>query len=204
MKRLFAILALAVCCLPAGAQHFDPEHRHSIELSTGIPPVHGFMLSGGNYTLMYGGYKETTNFRPSINLGYTFTISEKWDFNFVLNAVGQLYTHTHYPKVDQTVPDGSKYMDYDTSKDPVSVEHGSRWWVSYNFDFRWKWYRSDAVRLYTAFGLGYVPGFPYYTPVLPYLAPIGINWGAKHFYGIAELNVSPAASIVLVGAGYRF
>lgn len=207
MKHLFAILAILTFCLPAQAQHYDPEHRHSIEISTGLPPVHGLLLGSGDNARMYGGFDEKTHLRSCFNLGYTYTINEKWDFNFVLDAVAQFYTQTYYPKVSDTytLPDGTviEQKVFDFRADPISIKHGSRWWVSYNFDFRWKWYRSDTVRLYTAFGLGYVPGCPF-SPVLPYIAPVGINWGARHFYGIAELNASPAASIILIGAGYRF
>ena len=204
MKRYFAILAVLVCCLPCNAQQFDPEHRHSIEISTGLPPFHGLLLGAGNYERISRGFEETTHLRPCINLGYTYAINEKWDFNFVLDAVAQIYTQSYYPSKGISFSEGEGIQEsFDRNADPVSVKLGSRWWVSYNADFRWKWYRTDNLRLYTAFGLGYVPGCPI-TPVLPYIAPIGINWGKNHFYGIAELNASPAASIILIGAGYRF
>ena len=149
------------------------------------------------------GIRETTHLRSCINLGYTYAISEKWDFNFVVDAVSQFYTQEEFRSIDLVNPDGSvaEGRKYDWNSEPVSVKHSSRWWVSFNFDFRWKWYRSDAVRLYTAFGLGYLPS---QIPILPYIAPVGINFGANHFYGVAELNFSPAASIILLGAGYRF
>ncbi len=146
---------------------------------------------------------EGTALRSCINLGYTYAISEKWDFNFVVDAVSQFYTQEKFRSIDLVNPDGSvaEGREYDWNSEPVSVKHSSRWWVSFNFDFRWKWYCTDAVRLYTAFGLGYLPSR---IPILPYIAPVGINFGANHFYGVAELNFSPAASIILLGAGYRF
>ena len=206
MKRYSIIfLALLLCALPCSAQQFDPEHRHSIEISSGIPPFHGFLLSGGSTSYRMGSGISTKEIvRPSLNLGYTYSINEKWDFNFVLNAVALFYKQYQYPAAKVTMEDGYVVDSYDWNAEPAFVGTQSKWWVSYNADFRWKWYRTDALRLYTAFGLGYVPGFPYFTPVLPYLAPIGINFGAKHLYGVAEFNVSPAATLLLIGAGYRF
>lgn len=205
MKQFIAILFLLAFCVPCPAQHFDAAHRHSIEFSSGLPPFHGLLLGSSNNARMYQGFREKTHLRPCFNLGYTYVMNEKWDFNFVLDAVAQFYTQTYYPKLETSPEDGGPVdiggFDYDAA--PISTKNGSRWWVSYNFDFRWKWYRNDSVRLYTAFGLGYVPGCPI-TPVLPYIAPIGINFGRSHLYGIAELNASPAASIILAGVGYRF
>lgn len=208
MKRICICLLLLLACLSAPAQHYDPAHRHSIELSSGIPPIHAFMLGGGSsYHQVMNGYRENTILRPSLNLGYTFTISERWDFNFLVNAVAQFYKVNYYPQSGEVEEaDGYVRREYDTKADPVRTESGSRWWVSYIADFRWKWYRTDAVRLYTAFGIGYVPGLHPFIPIAihPYITPVGINFGRNHFYGVAELNASPAATLVLLGAGYRF
>ena len=206
MKRYSLIfIALLICALPCSGQHFDPEHRHSIEISSGIPPFHGFLLSAGSASYRMGAGIKTENIvRPSLNVGYTYTINEKWDFNCVLNAVAYFYKLYQYPSKEVTTADGRVVNEYDWSVKPSYTGARSKWWVSYNADFRWKWFCTDSSRFYTAFGLGYVPGFPYFTPVLPYITPVGVNWGATHFYGLAELNVSPAATLLLIGAGYRF
>ena len=202
MKRYSLIVALLVCFLPCRGQHFDPGHRHSIEISTGIPPLQTFLLSGGSVSYrMESGINESTNFRGCINIGYTFAINEKWDVNFVFDLCGQHYTRKQYPMVERTMEDGYLVREPDFKSDPTDVKDGVRVWPSYMVDFRWKWYRTDSIRLYSSFGLSYLP---FVWPIFPSITPIGINFGSGHFYGVAELNLSTAATLALVGAGYRF
>ena len=195
-------------CLPMAAQHFDPEHRHSIEISSGIPPIHCFMLGGHSASVDMNptnGYRENSLLRSAINIGYTYTISEKWDFNFVFDLSTRLYKYSNYPIVRAGTPHSNgQVYDYDlvdTGAEPQSNGTGMDLWPSYMFDFRWKWFRSDSVRLYSSFGLSYLP---MRWPIYPNLTPIGINFGRNHIYGVAEMSFSTAATLLLVGAGYRF
>ena len=201
MKRILSLLLFALMCMPLSAQHFDPEHRHAIEVSSGFPPIHTFLLSGGNsFHLMNAGIRDIDHLRIGINIGYTYTINEKWDFNFVFDLAQRYYTREYYPEFDavQITDDRSRY---DFKAEPKAVKGGVDLWPSYMADFRWKWYRSDSVRLYTSFGLSYLP---MRWPIFPNLTPIGINFGGNHWYGVAEMNFSTAATFLLVGAGYRF
>lgn len=200
MKRIVILTIILLVCLPAKGQHFDPEHRHAIEISSGIPPVQTFLLGAGISYRVRAGFNEDDLFRGAINIGYTYAINEKWDFNFVFDLTSHFYKRTYYPEKTVT-SHGYEMKDYDFSAEPVSVKNGVQVWPSYSADFRWKWYRNDNVRVYTAFGLSYLPWF---WPIFPYLTPVGINFGGNHFYGVAELNVSTAASLLLIGAGYRF
>ena len=196
MKRYSLLIALALCCIPCAGQHFAPEHRHSIELSTGIPPIHAFLLGAGNYA----PYQENTIVRACINLGYTYTINEKWDLNFAVNAATQIHKDLYYPSTGENAG-APPFMSFDKSAGPIKTEYGSRWWVAYQAAFRWKWFRSDAVRLYSGAGLSYLP---FEWPIFPSLTPIGINFGSGHIYGIGEITFSTAATLALVGVGYRF
>lgn len=201
MKRILITLAAAALCLPAAAQHFDPEHRHAIEISSGLPPIHTFMLGIGNEHRMMTGLHEHHNLRIALNLGYTYTINEKWDFNFLVDIAQDYYTHTRYP-MKQEATQEHPYPLFDTSAEPTEVKHGVNLWPSYTADFRWKWYRTDTTRFYSAFGLSYLP---FVWPIFPYLTPIGISVGHRQgVYGFAELNLSTASTFLLVGAGYRF
>ena len=205
LQILAAIISAFAVSVPAAGQHFDPEHRHSIEISSGIPPIHTFLLGQGTYGRMFSGVVEDTWMRAAVNVGYTFAISEKWDVNAVINLAGQMYKSKTYPDHEVTREDGYTETLPDFNAEPIATGQGSRWWPAYMVDFRWKWYRSDSVRLYTAFGIGHLPGWSFnVVPVIPYLTPIGINFGKNHFYGIAELNASSAATLLLVGCGYRF
>ena len=88
MKRIVVLTALLAIALQAYAQHFDPEHRHSIEISSGIPPIHCSLLGTHSGSIEMDptyGYRENSLLYSVINIGYTYAISEKWDFNFVFN-----------------------------------------------------------------------------------------------------------------------
>lgn len=200
MKRIFILTLILSLCLPCPAQHFDPEHRHAIEISSGLPPIHTFMLGSGNHYRMMTGISERHNLRIAINLGYTYTINEKWDFNFLVDIAQDYYTQTRYA-VKQEASEENPYPLFDTSK-PEEVKNGVNLWPSYTADFRWKWYRTDTARFYSAFGLSYLP---FVWPIFPYLTPIGISIGHRQsFYGFGELNLSTASTFLLIGAGYRF
>ena len=148
---------------------------------------------------MYTGLKETTNMRACINIGYTYAINEKWDFNVVVDIAQHYYSREYYPK--KASSGEQDYPEFDWKAEPTEAYSGVDLWPSYMFDFRWKWYRTDSIRLYSSFGLSYLP---MRWPIFPNLTPIGINFGRNHFYGIAEMSLSTAATLLLVGAGYRF
>jgi len=205
IAKLFLISLAVLIALPAAAQHYDPDHAHAIEISSGFPSVPALLLGQFKAQEFETGIKEETRWRQSLNLGYTYAISEKWDFNAVLGLSTQIYGKYQYPMQAVSYEDGTTGQAPDFSADPTYEGLDFRWVPSIMADFRWKWYRSDSVRLYSSFGLGFVPDVELYgIPVLPYLSPIGINFGRKKLYGLAEVNVSPAATFALVGLGYRF
>ena len=184
-KAILTVAAALSVCSMASAQHFDPEHRHSIEISAGIPPLHA-QLGFDAYHLRYeSGIDSKRIAIPSVNLGYTFCISEMWDINAVFNYSTAIYSMSQY---------GIK-----TSWTAVYPAY------SLMADARFKWYRSESVRLYSALGVGvsYLQKPDSWLPT-PYITPVGINFGKNHIYGMAELNVSSAATGLLIGCGWRF
>ena len=220
MKKVIILLlsAVSLLAIPASAQHFDPAHRHSLEISTGGAPVHGQSGMGIDKKMMLAISEGITSDRlaiPSLNIGYTYSISELWDFNVVFNTCVGIYRMEQYrlsvPKGTE-LPDGSvaERDIYDFKGAPESVWTEGKPHFALSADFRIKWYRSDAVKLYSSLGLGawftqFSVGartFPF-VPT-PYVTPIGVNFGEGHLYGLAEVNISSAASILLVGAGWRF
>lgn len=215
MKRLVLIvLPLAALLLsePAKAQHFDPEHRHSIEISTGVPPIQSLLLGGSSYSVqMTRGFKDTRLFIPSINIGYTYAMNERWDFNVIINACGAIMRRDNYPmkEIQEYDDEGNLFWtreEADFSADVVSssIKYSGTMYTPM-IDFRWKWLRRDNWRLYSSFGLGclVIGNFSLFIPT-PYLTPIGINFGKGHFYGLAEMNISCASTGLMFGAGYRF
>lgn len=212
MKRflvIISVLSAAAFSLPASAQHFDPEHRHSIEISTGIPPLQVGLFRPSDSVIIMNGISIKHLYEPSFNIAYTYAMSERWDLNVIINGCGAFMRRDHYPytMATETYPDGTtyEYKVYDQNAEPVSSEkYYSGTMYTPMVNFRWKWLRRDNMRLYSSFGLGcLVLGYRLFIPT-PYLTPIGINFGSGHFYGIAELNISCASTGALAGVGYRF
>lgn len=205
MKRfVIGLLAVLLGSTGAAAQHFDPEHRHAIEISSGLAPIRAQAFGPDNPN--GSGYWERSDkgqnvsniFCPSINIAYTYAYGERLDIHVIANITSQIYTVNQYPA--STQPN----VKYDFKANPIS-----RWRamsgpsVAVMTDVRWKWYRSDVVRLYSSLGLGFVVGM--FPPIpFPYISPIGINVGGNHVYGVFELNLSSASSGLLAGIGFRF
>lgn len=211
MYRIIIVLLSALCvCVSSYAQQFDPEHRHSIEISTGVPPLQVGVFGSSLSARMGRGYTEDDLFYPTINIAYTYAMSEKWDLNVIVNACGAIIRNNYYPSttVTTTTPDGQEhiYKEYDFKAEPTSTKvYYSGTMYTPMVNFRWKWLRRDKMRLYSSFGLGclVLGNFGLFIPT-PYLTPIGINFGAGHFYGLAEMNISCASTGLLAGVGYRF
>lgn len=211
MKRAFCFLGIAsflAICQVAGAQHYDPAHRHSIEISTGIPPLHGQLGYDANLLKYQRGIEMKRLYMPSVNVGYTFCISEKWDFNAVFNACAAVYSMSQYKatfKEGDVKPDGTiaQANEFDFQSAPESTWTETSPSYSLMADARFKWYRSESVRLYSALGAGVSLVAGNVIPT-PYITPVGINFGKNHIYGLAELNISSAATIALAGIGFRF
>lgn len=214
MKKLYILVVLPLVLLSttARAQHFDPEHRHSIEISTGVPPAQSLLLGTSNsYAQMTRGFKDTRLFIPSINIGYTYAMNERWDLNVVINACGAITRRDNYPtKEISEYDDAGNIMgtrtegDFNADVVSSSIQYSGTMYTPM-VDFRWKWLRRDNLRLYSSFGLAclVIGDFSLVIPA-PYLTPIGINYGKGHFYGLAEMNISCASTGLMLGAGYRF
>jgi len=207
MKRFTLTIAfLASFCAVASAQHFDPQRRHSIEISTGNAPLHS-MLAYDNSDYIGPSWPETTQettFITSLNIGYSYDISETWAFNGFLNFSGRFYDNISWEYDWHEEEGGYRYAteSYELGRE----RRYEMLFPTIGGDFRWKFYRTDFLRLYMAVGFGLnptvtsniVPLVP-----LPYLTPIGISFGKGRVYGIGEITMSPAATLMLIGIGYR-
>lgn len=204
------MLAALLVCASAYAQHFDPAHRHSVEVSTGVPPLQTSVFGSSLSARMGRGFTEDKIFCPTFNIAYTFAMGERWDLNVIVNGCGAFVRRSYYPYTTVTgvTDDGYEYSykEFNFKADPESTETTySGTMYTPMVAFRWKWLRRDNMRLYSSFGLGclVLGNFGLFIPT-PYLTPVGINFGAGHFYGLAELNLSCASTGLLAGVGYRF
>ena len=199
MKHGFHILLTAVAmtvCGLAQAQHFNPVHRHSLEISTGIPPLHTSLLMASRNAEVRNGFEQQELIRPSLNIAYAFSLSEKLSLHLIVNGSMCQVRISQYPKVSDN--------QYDYSAAPEVHKEWKGPAIAVMGDVRWKWLRTDVLQLYSALGFGILPGLGLTVPVTPYVTPVGINIGRNRVYGIAELTMSSAASFVLGGIGFRF
>ncbi len=200
-KSIVLLFALFAVLAPARAQHYDPDHRHAIELTSGPASFVSRWMIPNKPILISDGRDISGVVIVPVNLGYTFSFCERWEFNAILNYSWVGYTINQYPDSSGA---------YDRSATPVISTRETRHVFSLSTDMRWKWLRRDYFSLYSALGLGISTKGSYSfagaeLPLpLPYVTPIGIKAGGKQFYGITELTISPSASFVLAGVGYRF
>lgn len=213
MRQLsFAIPMIALCLLTSGAlraQQFDPAHRHAIEITTGPAPLRELVRSASSLDGQLGrdlytkGQRGSQECHPSINIAYTCALNERWDLHLMANFSTTFYTVKQYAIVGEGSLNPPVYPAIDEAAGPIDTwraNTGLSWAVM--VDARWKWLRRDAFTLYSALGVGVSFGQP--KQLSPYVSPIGIRVGRKHVYGLAELNISSAATFALAGIGFRF
>ena len=213
MKKngFFCLFALAGLLLTAGearAQHFDPAHRHSIEITSGQAPLRATMFGPDNFDSSLSweydqrGQAASVDWCPSINLAYAFAIDERWELHVIANYSLMRCSVRQYPAMENVgMTTGEKQWDWHAK--PVSVwKENIKESVAVMVDLRWKWFRWENGALYSALGAG-LPIVENPVPT-PYITPIGVRIGGKHVYGLAELNLSSAATLGLAGIGIRF
>jgi len=171
---------------PVRAQHFDPAHRHAIEITSGIPPLRSWLMMPGLDARMTNRQSVQDECRWAVNAGYAYALNERWEINAILN-----YTSSKYTLVQKA-----------ESGETVSLDKRKAETFSLMADVRWKWVRGENHSFYSALGIG-VPIAPH-TIVTPYITPVGFRIGGKHLYGLVELNLSSAATYFLAGVGCRF
>ena len=194
--------------MPAGAraQHYDPKHIHSIEISSGVPPLRASLFGPSNLdSRLHWEYEDKGQgarelWCPSINLAYSVAVDELWDIHFIVNYSCMRIQVNQYTILEDSEP----HPTVDWKSGPTaSWKETIRPSFAVMMDFRLKWFRRDWGALYSALGFGF-PLTPMNPPITPYVTPIGFRAGGKHIYGLIELNLSSAATLGLAGIGYRF
>ena len=210
--RNWTLSFLLVCCLgmlmPAGAraQHYDPKHIHSIEISSGVPPLRASLFGPSNLdSRLHWEYEDKGQgarelWCPSINLAYSVAVDELWDIHFIVNYSCMRIQVNQYTILEDSEP----HPTVDWKSGPTaSWKETIRPSFAVMMDFRLKWFRRDWGALYSALGFGF-PLTPMNPPITPYVTPIGFRAGGKHIYGLIELNLSSAATLGMAGIGWRF
>ena len=207
MKRVYFIVLLLVfgmmipCTLTA--QHFDPKHIHSIEITSGCAPLRTTFKGDASYldtSWSDKGQNYSVLWWPSINLAYSLAVDELWDIHVIVNYSCQRIRVKQFKILEE----GDPHPVVDWKSAPIaSWKQTIRSSFAVMADFRLKWFRRDWCTLYSALGIGF-PFVSMKPAITPYVTPIGFRAGGKHFYGLIELNLSSASTLGHAGIGYRF
>lgn len=181
----------------------EKTSKHSLEITTGYP---SFILDMEYPTLnsqvMYkqNGKEVTTYFQPGLNLGYTFSWSSRWEVNAMANVHLSTYDLAQYPLLPEMEGKEPDRGNYDWNAEPISEDRHSKVGAAVCVAVRYKWLVRESFNLYSALGGSFA--FSVSVP-MPYVAPVGIQFGKGKVYGLAEVNVSAANTFGMVGFGIR-
>ena len=204
MSSRLAILILlfsmsGISCPKMSAQHFNDTRHQALELTIGpesflfmTKPTTTMKMTSNEDGFYYTGHQQL----ETLNISYVRSISRRWDLAITGNIHSSRITKDTYPLISESAT--SIEEKYDWNATPVSSKE---YWVNGALaaSFRWKWWIGENVNLYSAVGAGFMTEW-LFIPV-PYLAPIGVRFGKRRIYGMAELNVSPVSTFFLVGVG---
>ena len=198
---------------------FAQESRaigHSIEISSGIPPVSAMMYApyshdvhpesdpGGN------GVVYDNLHHQQLNMSFIWNRNERWDMGVMLGLSTASYRQKQYAEWSESLNRWTGELNDLGGKMDFAGIYASVFW-------RLKYCHMEHAHLYSAFGIGIDPNvgislsksssskikdIPFLP--MPYLTPIGICIGEKsRVYGLAEITIGTGATAVLAGIGIR-
>ena len=215
MRKILILAALLLTTSLAAQENTDNakaapdvkfKKQHSIEITTGYPSIVHNLEYPWQYRSMgmwWRGQKYTTYYQPGINIGYTFQWSKRWEVNAMANIHLTIMDIHQYPlKAGAVTPDPNDSNgdeSYDWTADPTTTRQTDVY-GAFCASVRYKWIVRENFSMYSALGAGISIGFPI---PLPYVAPVGIQFGKGRVYGIVEANVSAATTFGMTGIGVR-
>jgi hypothetical protein len=182
------------------------EKQHSLEITTGYPSiVHNleYPWAYASIKMHSRGQKYQTYYQPGINIGYTFQWSKRWEVNAMANIHLTIMDIDQYPQlpgtgtIDPTDPNSSDKFDWNANP---TRSRQTDVYGAFCAAVRFKWIVRENFSMYSALGAGLSLGFPI---PLPYIAPVGIQFGKGRVYGIVEANISAATTFGIAGIGVR-
>ena len=214
-KVFFLVLVSMLSMWTGFAQeaHYYEAHRHSVTVSTGYPFVLAMMYPPGhqNNSMTMDGRRVGVSYHTfaptNLCLGYNYQINGRWEASFMLTVCGYIYTASTYPRKDLTGVESPLPGDeFNWQANPLDKRTGyDLRGVIPSVTGRYYWLtKKDTFQMYSAAGIGIIRTFSSWPPVFPILTPVGIRFGSRHWFGVAELTVGTTATGLLAGAGYRF
>ena len=216
IKKMKRIITLSICI--AVSFILSAQERkssiYSIEVSSGIPPFSGLLISsiGHDYVPEWEKDSQGIIYRDShcqhLNVAFKWVGDDRWDFVAMLGASTntkkeyryRTYVEEIYEDDQQSYP----YGHWEGGPDFVKRKFGMGNLYFSGFS-RVKYAYTRHAHLYTAFGLGIDLAFATAGyPLMPYISPIGISIGEnRRIYGFTELTLGTGGTLILGGIGIR-
>ena len=213
--RFLTLVLLAAMGLGAHAQELEEpfEPYFTLEIGTGLAPIHTYLNASGLRTdreLASQGQKPllSNTFSPAFSLSAAWHTALRWEF--VLTG-GFSWCHHQVVQYGTFGVDPRGNPRYDL-ENPIST-----FWkdsvpaYALFVQSRRFWNPTQKVKLYSAFGLGFVYGGSGLSMInmggidfLPSVTPIAVRFGTGHLKFFIENTYSLAATVFDVGLGWTF
>ena len=211
-RKYFTIIIALLMLYPAtaSAQYSDTASgqykQHSIEITTGYQSIIHFFeypFIQESIEMKEQGQKHEEHYQPGINFGYTYQWRKRWEVNVLLNAhltVMDVYQYPLLPDyADRTPSEARSSQYYDWNATPTASRQ-TKLYGAFCASVRFKWLVRESFSMYSGLGVGTSFAVPF---PLPYIAPIGIQFGKGKVFGIVEANISAANTFGMFGIGIR-
>ena len=200
---LVAVFAFAVISTMANGQDF--RKQFSLEVGVGPGPIHMQVpgISPSRATekqLAQEGraLDKHDGYYPAVTLSGALRTSARWE---TVATVCVSWRHGRVIQYESFGVDPQGEPRYDLSKGTPAGWMDVSPVASLTIQERVAWNPEWKVRLYSAFGVGLATfGF---VP-LPSVTPVGCCFGGDHLYFFAEIPLSPYATLVHGGIGWKF
>ncbi len=215
-KTVIMVLALLVTSFGAIAQETAgwKSHRHSLEISTGIPypmrihsgvePPPESPEAATHSQMWLNGQSKTDTMYPNLTVMYSFRFVEAGEISVFCNIHGYTYAIRQHAK---GYTPGMNW-DYDVHKVTKVLDRGYvNMAVVPGVILKYYWYNRDFWKWYSGVGIGF---FAYGEDELfhrrfsPEAILAGTHFGRNHIYGVAEFVFGPTGIGPQLGLGYRF
>lgn len=200
MKRGLAIILMML----AGGYAFGQQKTFSLEIGTGLPPMHSLLGSRDvEYKVAPDGQEVESSTNLSANISGVLSLSDDWEVALTLDAAWYHCRIIQYPTFGVDPNGNPRYeVNYDKATDAGTLDGGFTW--SLTCMARHIWNPEKSFQAYSEIGIGLVTDFDGAVAPMPGITPIGVRYRWKHFYIFAENTFSPSATLVRSGLGWKF
>ena len=217
IRRLFSVALLLGMAVSAWGQRPGPawvrerqmapwEPSFSLEFGTGLAPLHMLFQPTVDVdrALAEKGQeveKDRVSY-PVLSLSGVWRVGALSEVVLTAGASCCYYNITQYP-VFGTDPDGNPR--YDLNRPSYAGRGRINWSPTLTVRYRHLWNPWQSIVIYNELGMG-IGDFSNmnHARVLPALTPFGMRCGGQHFYFYMENTLSPIATLIHFGLGWRF